>query len=266
MLRDVLRKLAECQLGLDEAERLIRAALNIEVVEGLVRLDVGRECRRGVPEIILASGKPPSLVVKAAAEMAKRTGKVIVSRAEPIHAELLVKELGAGFEVEFHEASRLLVAKRSGTKVEDGLGRVGVLAAGTADLAVVEEVEVVAREMGCEVFKALDVGVAGLTRLRDALSMLWDADVDVIVVVAGREGALPSVVAGLVDVPVIGVPTSTGEGVGGRGVAALLSMLQSCSLGVAVVNVDGGVAAGVVASLIARRAARFRARREVQEA
>lgn len=266
MLKEVLRKLAEGKLSLSEAERMVRAALNVEVVDSLVRLDVGREARRGVPEVILASGKPLALVVKSAAEMARVTGRVIVSKAEPKHAEELAKELGEGFKVEFYENAKLLVAKRAGLSVEGGGGKVGILAAGTADANVLEEVEVVAREMGCEVFKAVDVGVAGLTRLKEALSMLWDLDVDVVVVVAGREGALPSVVAGLVDVPVIGVPTSTGEGVGGSGLAALLSMLQSCSLGLAVVNVDGGVAAGVVAALIARRAARFRAAHRPQEA
>ncbi|RLG70055.1 MAG: hypothetical protein DRO11_06775, partial [Methanobacteriota archaeon] len=118
--------------------------------------------------------------------------------------------------------------------------------------------KMVAEEMGCKVFTAYDVGVAGIHRLFSELRKLILEDVDVLVVVAGREGALPSVVAGLVDMPVVAVPTSTGYGMGEKGVSALLAMLQSCPLGLAVVNIDGGVPAGVVAAMIANRAAKFR--------
>ena len=252
MVKEVLERLVRGELSLHEAERLIRGLLSVEVVEGLARLDVWREARRSVPEIILATGKPVGVVVQLAARMARTAGRALVSKAGPEHLKGVVEELGEGYEAKLYEASRLLVVKKPGFSVGRG-GRVGILAGGVADAGVVEEVEVVAREMGCEVFKSMDVGVAGLNRLREALSMLWEADVDVIVVVAGREGALASVVAGLVDVPVIGVPTSMGEGLGGGGIAALLSMLQACPLGLAVVNIDSGVNAGVVAALIARR-------------
>jgi len=138
-------------------------------------------------------------------------------------------------------------------------GRVGVITAGTSDQPVAEEATLVLREMGCSVTTAYDVGVAGLHRLFDPLRrLLGEAQVDVIIVAAGMDGALPSVVSGLVDVPVIGLPTSVGYGLGGQGEAAILTMLQSCSPGISVVNIDNGVGAAAVAGLIAVRCARAR--------
>jgi len=132
------------------------------------------------------------------------------------------------------------------------------LTSGTSDIPVAEEVRVIAEEMGCEVYSAYDLGVAGIHRLMQPLKEMIMKDVDTVVTVAGREGALPSVVAGMVDVPVIAVPTSNSYGFGEKGLSTLMAMLQSCSLGLAVVNIDGGVAAGAMATLIANRAAKFR--------
>ncbi|MDQ5852259.1 MAG: nickel pincer cofactor biosynthesis protein LarB, partial [Chloroflexota bacterium] len=139
-------------------------------------------------------------------------------------------------------------------------GIVGIVSAGTSELPVAEEAAVVCREMGCSVHMVTDVGVAGLHRLFDPLKALLDLPVDVLIVAAGMDGALPSVVAGLVDVPVIGLPTSVGYGLGGNGEAALMSMLQTCAPGLAVVNIDNGVGAGAMAGLIALRAERARRR------
>jgi pyridinium-3,5-biscarboxylic acid mononucleotide synthase len=128
-----------------------------------------------------------------------------------------------------------------------------VLTAGTSDIPIAEEAVLVARQMGCRIERGYDVGVAGVHRLLEPLLRMVEARADVVVVVAGMEGALPSVVAGLVDVPVIGVPTSTGYGFGGDGTAALCSILQSCSPGLVAVNIDNGVGAGAAAALIARQ-------------
>jgi hypothetical protein len=152
----------------------------------------------------------------------------------------------------------MIVIKKKSFEVKRSGGKVGILTAGTSDISVAEEAKVVAEEMGCEVITAYDVGVAGIHRLFSPLKEMIGTDVDVVIVVAGREGALPSVVAGLVDVPVIAVPTSVGYGLGERGVSALMAMLQACSLGIAVVNIDGGVAAGAAAALIANRVAKFK--------
>jgi hypothetical protein len=133
-----------------------------------------------------------------------------------------------------------------------------VITAGTSDVPVAEEAAVVVREMGCEVLSAYDVGVAGIHRLFGPLREMLERRLDVVITAAGMDGALPSVVAGLVDVPVIGLPVSVGYGLGGQGIAALYSMLQTCAPGLTVVNVDNGVGAGATAGLIARRAAEAR--------
>ena len=157
--------------------------------------------------------------------------------------------------VEYDERSRVVVVRRAGAPPVAERGVVGVLAAGTSDLGVAGEAVAMCRAMGVAVVSAFDVGVAGLHRLATPLDEMRAAGVAAIVVAAGMEGALPSVVAGLVEVPVIGLPTSTGYGLGGRGEAALLGMLQSCSPGLVVVNIDNGIGAGATAALIARRAA-----------
>jgi NCAIR mutase (PurE)-related protein len=135
---------------------------------------------------------------------------------------------------------------------------VGIISAGTSDIPVAEEAAIIAEEMGCQVTCIYDVGVAGLHRLVEPLRNLLSSGVDAIVVAAGMDGALPSVVAGLVPVPVIGLPTSIGYGLGGKGIAALLSMLQTCAPGLSVVNIDNGVGAGTTAALIANRVAQAR--------
>ena len=161
-------------------------------------------------------------------------------------------------KVEYLERSRMILVKSRKFKVRSTGGKVGILTAGTSDIPVAEEAQTIAQEMGCETRAYHDVGVAGLHRLFEPLKQLLKWDADVILVVAGREGALPTVVTGLVDVPVVGVPTSRSYGFGEKGLAALASMLQSCSLGMSVVNIDGGVGAGAVAAMIANRVAQAR--------
>jgi pyridinium-3,5-biscarboxylic acid mononucleotide synthase len=155
--------------------------------------------------------------------------------------------------VPVREAGRALVVGPGEPSLTGG--RLAILTAGTSDIPVAEEAGAVAREMGCAVETFYDVGVAGIHRLAVPLEAMKSFSPDCLIVVAGMEGALPSVVAGLVDVPVVGLPTSTGYGLGGDGTAAILGMLQTCSPGLAVVNVDNGVGAGAMAGLIANRAA-----------
>ena len=221
------------------------------------RPDLNREHRKGVPEVILAGSKQPDQVIGIAEAFLAARGRAILSRVD---AELSARlaERFADQQIEHFPSSQMLVLRRPGATRPRTGGRVGVVTAGTSDLGVAEQAVVVAREMGCEVEIVSDVGVAGIHRLFQPLRRLLEAEVDVLVVAAGMDGALPSVVAGLVDVPVIGLPTSTGYGLGGAGVAALLSMLQTCSPGLAVVNIDNGVGAGATAGLIANRVARAR--------
>jgi len=259
-MREILEKLARGEISVEEAERRLKL-LALEKVEELARLDIGRELRRGVPEIILADGKSEEDLIKIIEAALREADRVIVSRIGKEIAGRVAERLPRSYETSLHERAGILVVRRGGGAWRSG-GRVGILAAGTADIPIAEEARIVAEEMGCEVYAAYDVGVAGIHRLFEPLRKMIESDVDAIVVVAGREGALPGIVAALVDVPVIGVPTSIGYGLGGGGRSALMSMLQSCSLGLAVVNIDGGVPAGVFAALIANRVARYRRKLE----
>ncbi|MEJ7839867.1 MAG: nickel pincer cofactor biosynthesis protein LarB, partial [Thermomicrobiales bacterium] len=156
----------------------------------------------------------------------------------------------------YHDRAEVLIASARPATISGG--RVGIICAGTSDRAVALEAQLIAEEMGCAVMLVIDVGVAGLHRLIAPLRAVMAWFPDALVIAAGMDGALPSVVAGLVDVPVIGLPVSTGYGLGGDGTAALYSMLQSCAPGLAVVNIDNGVGAGSTAALIANRAASAR--------
>jgi len=231
--------------------------LAIDSISNVAKIDVNREVRKGVPEIILAEGKTTEDTVQIALKMLEK-GRAIISRADKKQIEAIQKAIPADSTLNVNDKARMIVIKKRSYHVERTGGRVGILAAGTADIPVAEEAKIITGEMGCEVLAAYDVGIAGIHRLFPPLKEMVEKDVDVLIVVAGREGALPSVVSGLVDIPVIGVPTSVGYGFGEKGLAALMAMLQACSLGLSVVNIDGGVAAGIMAALIAGRAAKFR--------
>ncbi len=221
------------------------------------RPDPGREERKGAPEVIFGETKDVAQITAVARGLLQGSGRAIISR---VHPEAIAP-LQAAFQactVTVREAARAVVIHQPGYKRLHTGGRVGVISAGTSDIPIAEEAALIAEEMGCEVTCIYDVGVAGLHRLIDPLRNLLSNGVDAIVVAAGMDGALPSVIAGLVPVPVIGLPTSIGYGLGGKGVAALLSMLQTCAPGLSVVNIDNGVGAGITAALIANRVAQAR--------
>lgn len=245
----------------DQLEQLLGSLGALDsphVVEhGAVRADIGRESRKGVPEVILADRKRPDDVLAATRAFLDARGRAILSRApESLIETLRAEHADCRFDV--YARAGAVVLKRSSFIPPQPGGRVGVLTAGTSDIPVAEEAQVVAAEMGCEVLAFYDVGVAGIHRLAEPLRALQDPPVDVIVVAAGMDGALPSVVCGLVDVPVIGLPTPIGYGLGGEGVAALMTMLQTCAPGLTVVNIGNGVGAGATAALIANRVAAAR--------
>lgn len=218
------------------------------------RLDFAREHRKGVPEIVLADVKTDEQVLHIARAFVERSGRVILSRLRPATAEHLAREF-ADCTLDLRAAARAAVIRQPGCARPQTGGRIGVVTAGTSDVPVAEEARLVAEEMGCQVATVYDVGVAGLHRLFEPLAELIASGVSVVVVCAGMDGALPSVVSGLVPVPVIGVPVSTGYGAGGKGRAALLAMLQTCAPGLVTVNIDNGVGAGATAALIANRVA-----------
>jgi hypothetical protein len=256
-LREILEKTAKSELTVEEAEKLLRLQAIAEI-EGMAKIDANREHRKGIPEIILAENKTTKDTVEITLKMLSENGRVIVSRCSQEQMQALKSKLPGDTVCQVNEKAKMLILKRKDFAVTSTGGRIGLLTAGTSDIPVAEEAKVIAQEMGCQVFASYDLGVAGIHRLLGPLKDLIMQDVDVIVVVAGREGALCSVVAGMVNVPVIAVPTSNSYGFGEKGVSALMAMLQSCSLGSAVVNIDAGVAAGAVATLIANRAAKFR--------
>ena len=244
------------------SELLLTAGWAAADLEGVptVTPDLERQRHKGVPEVVFAEPKRPDDALAAARAFVERNGRALLSRVQDPLPERLRAEF-AHCRVEFHPASRMMVVKRSDFVLPRSGGRVGVLSAGTSDVPMAEEAAIVAAEMGCDIEVGYDVGVAGLHRLVAPLRRMLDFGADVIIVAAGMDGALPSVVAGLVDVPVIGLPTSVGYGVGGRGLGAMLTMLQTCSPGLMVVNIDNGVGAGASAALIANRMAAARRER-----
>jgi hypothetical protein len=257
-LREILEKTAKKELTVEEAEKLLRL-LAVAEVEGMAKIDANREHRNGIPEVVLAENKATKDVVEITLRMLSESGRVIVSRCSRAQIQALNKVLPNDAVCQVNEKARMVIVKNKDFAAKNTGGKIGLLTAGTSDIPVAEEAKVIAQEMGCHVFASYDLGVAGIHRVLQPLKDLITKDVDVIIVVAGREGALPSVVAGMVNVPVIAVPTSNSYGFGEKGVSTLMAMLQSCSLGLAVVNIDAGVAAGAVATLIANRAAKFRA-------
>jgi len=253
-METILKRFASGEIGIEEACKELKQE-SVRRLKDFARIDVNRQYRTGIPEIVFAEGKNSAEVADIAIALATAKGFALISRARGTDVEAIKKRLeeqGEAFEIDYNEVAKTIRVQKSGYEFEKTC-KIGLIAAGTADLPVAEEARVVAEACGCEVIKAYDVGIAGLHRLVEPLEEIVNANVAAIIVVAGMEGALPSVVASLVNVPVIGVPTSVGYGLGGKGVAALLSMLQSCSPGLAVVNIDNGVGAGTFAAKCAYR-------------
>jgi pyridinium-3,5-biscarboxylic acid mononucleotide synthase len=240
--------LSELEAALDDKTPLSRSAR-------AVQLDYARQERTGAPEIIQAGQKTAEQVVELARRMVERNGRVLVSRVtDELHSHIL--EGLQNHHIERPVGSSILRISMPSSQVEPGEGRIAVFTAGTSDLIYAEEIRLVAAEMGCRTRIWADIGVAGLHRLVRPFREAIDDDIDVFVVVAGMDGALPSVIAGLSPVPVIGLPTSTGYGFGGDGQAALMSMLQTCSPGLTVVNIENSVGAAIAAARIANLAHR----------
>lgn len=261
-MRNVLEKFKEGVISLEDAqieiEKTAFDTMKLQYVDKLAKLDLSREQRTGIPEVILAQGKKEEWVEKLLFEMAKEKGRGIASKVNPKLAEKLGQRIPEGFAGEIHiDAGMVIVKKSDYVTVKTG-GRIGLLTAGTADISIAEEARIFATEMGCEVFYEYDAGIAGIHRTLEALEVLSKADVDVIIVVAGMDAVLPITVRGLVNLPVIGVPSSVGYGFGDKGLAPLMTMLQSCSPGLTVVNIDNGFGAASFAALVANRIAKYR--------
>jgi pyridinium-3,5-biscarboxylic acid mononucleotide synthase len=247
-LQDLLDQVARGELDTATAKAQLIEALRAQPYQdlGFARVDHHRSVRQGFPEVILGLGKTPAQIAAIAAEIVLRGSTLLVTRAsEAAYDAVRAMVPGAAY---YSDAAVIAFPQQD---VTAGDGIILVAAAGTSDLPVAEEAARTAEVMGNEVSRLYDVGVAGLHRLLGEHARL--AAARVIIVVAGMEGALPSVIAGLVNVPVIAVPTSVGYGASFGGLAALLGMLNTCAAGVAVVNIDNGFGAAAMASLINHR-------------
>ena len=283
-LRTLLTRFSRGELSIEELQKQISVHSIEQVANDVAQLDVNREIRKEIPEVILAKGKEYADLLDITRAAVRRNGKVIVSKVQP---EQLLNRLCKAlkkikFEIEVgKKSSTILVwdkshfttnaasrnsisnqtsnitSNRNGTGVAPLAGKIGILAAGTSDIGIAEEARLMAKSMGCETIASYDVGIAGMHRLFPALREMISKNVGAIVVVAGMEGALASVVTSMVNIPVIGVPTSVGYGFGSDGVAALASMLQSCTPGLSVVNIDNGIGAGATAALISNHLAKM---------
>lgn len=240
-LRELLERLQSGKTSVDEALQRLRALPFADM--GFARVDTHRQLRCGFPEVVYCPGKTPEQVLKIAEKLMQHGDRLLLTRAEP---PLFLRFRRKFPKAQYHDAARAITWHKGAAPKPQGL--VAVLTAGTVDIPVAEEARVTAEIMGAKVETHYDVGVAGLHRLLEKTEHIQKARA--LVVVAGMEGALASVVGGLVDRPVIAVPTSAGYGASFGGIAPLLTMLNSCAAGVAVVNIDNGFGAGYIASLI----------------
>ncbi len=251
-IHEILESLKEGKISVSNAKKLL-SLYSIEKIEGFAKIDINRRKRRGIPEVIFAETKELKEIKEIAKKTLEKTDSVVVSRLKKQdRAKILAfaKQLKVRAKTGKNSSSILLVKKQP--KFHGGM--VGIITAGTSDIGIAEESRLMCESMNCKCITSYDVGVAGIQRIFPVLKEM--IDVDCIIVAAGMEGALATLVSTLVDIPVIGIPTSVGYGYGEKGIAALASMLQSCSLGLSVVNIDNGIAAGAIAANIANRAVR----------
>lgn len=242
-IEKILHAQNDGQISIDEAVEQIKN-LSFENI-GYARVDHARAARQGFPEVIFGQGKTREQTVGIFERLAAKSPNVLITRTT---AEVFGEIRNVNTEAEWHESANLIRLWRD--KTELGTGEIAVVTAGTSDIPVAEEAALVAETMGNTVKRIWDAGVAGIHRILSERELLQASRV--VIVAAGMEGALPSVVGGLVKVPVIAVPTSIGYGASFGGIAALLGMLNSCASNVTVVNIDNGFGAGFVASLINR--------------
>ena len=253
-IQEILEKLEKGKISIKNAKNLL-SLYSIEEVEGFAKIDINRQKRRGIPEIIFAETKEIDEIKKITKKTLEKTNSVIISRIKKEDYSKIMtfaKRLKIKIKTGKNSSSILLFKK----PIKFQGGKVGIITAGTSDIGVAEESRLVCEAMNCKCITSYDVGVAGIQRIFPVLKELIKEDVDCIIVAAGMEGALATLVSSMVDIPIIGIPTSVGYGYGEKGIAALASMLQSCSLGLSVVNIDNGIAAGGIAANIANRAIR----------
>ena len=253
-LEEILKLLKSGKMTESRAKKLL-SLYSIEKIENIAKIDVGRKKRKGIPEVVFGENKKLEDIKKIIQKSHKKTDSILISRIKEKDFQKIIdysKKLNLKTRTGQNSTSVLLYKK----PVKKSGGKVGIVTAGTSDIGVAEEARLMCEAMNCICFCSYDVGIAGMHRIFPILKKFVKEEVDVVIVVAGMEGALATLVSSIIDMPVIGVPTSVGYGYGEKGIAALASMLQSCSLGLSVVNIDNGIGAGAIASNIANRANR----------
>ena len=253
-ITDVLESLKIGKISISDAKKLL-SLYSIEKIENFAQIDMGRKYRKGIPEVIFAERKTTDEIKKIIVKVMEKSNCVLISRIQKKDYSKIVKFVRAKkLSIRDGKNTTTILIHKSSLKKNGG--KVGIVTAGTSDIGVAEEARLTCEAMPCDTITPYDVGIAGLHRIFPIIKKFIESDVDTIIVAAGMEGALASVVSSLVNIPVIGLPTSVGYGYGEKGVASLASMLQSCSLGLSVVNIDNGIGAGAVASNIANRVRR----------
>lgn len=251
-MKDILEKLVNGELNVEEAETLLKAD-NILEFDGVAQFDIKRNERTGFPEAVFSPSKDyEDLILIIKRYLESNDDDLIITKLSHERYEKIIDDLGKdSYIYDYNRRAQILIIRHEIIK-KDLIAKIGIITAGTSDINIAEEARVIVEEGGCEAITSYDIGVAGIHRLFPQIAHMVREGVRAFIVCAGMEGALPSVVAGLVDVPVIGVPTSVGYGVGEGGRVALDAMLQSCAPGIAVVNIDNGFGAGVFALTIVR--------------
>ena len=249
-MKDILERLVSGEIDIVEAENLIKSE-NILEFDDVAQLDIKRKDRTGFPEAVFSPSKDyEDLLLIILKYLENRDDDLIVTKLSPDRYERILDDLGENsFIFDYNKRAQMLIIRKEITEKEP-MAKIGIITAGTSDINIAEEARVIVEQGGCEAITSYDIGVAGIHRLFPQIAHMVSEGVRAFIVCAGMEGALPSVVAGLVDVPVIAVPTSVGYGVGEGGRVALDAMLQSCAPGIAVVNIDNGFGAGVFALTI----------------
>ena len=250
---ELLKEYNNGNISINELKRYITTSYIQNVGKNIAKLDINRSFRKGIPEVIFAAGKNSSDINRIISNVLGKNRTVVISKIQKEHIKKIKAFVNKKkFYLEIGKNSSTMLISTN-TSFQFNTYKIGLISGGTSDIGIAEEARLMAKAMNCDSIISYDVGIAGIHRVFPTLEKMLLENVQALVVVAGMEGALASLISSCVNIPVIGVPTSVGYGFGSHGIAALCSMLQSCSIGLTVVNIDNGIGAGAYAALVANR-------------
>ncbi len=253
-LKEILDALLSKEITIEQAEELIKLDY-IDELDKMAHLDFNRHLRTGIPEVVFAESKTVEMVIEISKTMLDKNNFVIITRLPFNYFSKLedIYQDNKDFVCDFNNKAKTAYIAKKSYSIHIREGTVGIITAGTSDIPIAEEAALLLKAMGIKIINSYDVGISGMHRIFPALKEMITNNVDVILVIAGMEGTLPGIVSALVDIPVIGIPSSSGYGIGEKGKGAITTMLQSCSPGLAVVNIDNGFGAAAFAAIIVKR-------------